>query len=215
MEKGEIGELRGMIIKHSISPEEPYLTDKNYFVHKLPGGEFGELLPHLIYLTNAFMGKLKVAQVYWNKRSTASELLVADEWRVILEGEKGVGTLIRSTNSPYEFWMQLCGTKMNLYIDFNNYIVLKQTGRGHYSFPLLSHALTNLNINYQILTSTLSAGLRGISGKANVFGYSHSVSIRKFIESIQNDSNPPVTGEQGRENVRVFIELTYGLKVGN
>ena len=85
---------------------------------------------------------------------------------------------------------------------------MTEYGVGGESLP--SRALENLSQSFSILASTVSATLGVISGK---FHNGHYTLIRRFIESIQNDTEPPVTGEEGREVVRVLEKVTA--QIGN
>ncbi|MCK4823043.1 hypothetical protein KA005_45195, partial [bacterium] len=73
-----------------------------------------------------------------------------------------------------------------------------------------SRALENLNQGFSILANTIFATLSVLSGK---FHWGHYNLIQRFIESIQNDTEPPVTGEEGREVVRVLEKITA--QIGN
>ena len=60
IEKGVLGEVRGIDIRCPWPRSNPELANKEHWYHKLPGGLFGEVLPHTIYLARAFLGEVEL-----------------------------------------------------------------------------------------------------------------------------------------------------------
>jgi len=60
---GSIGQVIGMNVGMLHSKDEEIASNKNHWSHKLPGGRFGENLPHPVYLLQAVLGKLEVKSV--------------------------------------------------------------------------------------------------------------------------------------------------------
>jgi predicted dehydrogenase len=57
-----------------------------------------------------------------------------------------------------------------------------------------------------VLTSAASGAVSQLRGqKRNRIG--HKVIIQKFVESLLNNTEPPVTGEDDRETIRVLEEI--------
>jgi len=200
--EGSIGELTGVDLKMAWPHGSDTVLDEDHWQHKLPGGVFGEILPHPIYLAQAFLGSLKTVAVHTRKRSSY-DWVVADELRVILEGEKGMATINSSCNWPKHAQMlDIFGTKMNLHLDIWNSILITY-GLGGYD--LYSLGLQNLRQAFQRIAGTISNALNMISGR---FNHGHDTLIRRFVESVQNGTESPVTAEEAREVVRVFEEIT-------
>lgn len=200
--EGSIGDLTGIDIKFSREKDDDWITNKDHWSHKLLGGMFGEMLPHPIYIAQAFLGNLEPLSVHTRKLSSYN-WVVADELRVILESEKGMATITSSCNWPKDkAIVDIFGTKMNLRIDLWN-SVMTTYGVGGHARP--SRGLQNLNQSFSILASTIFTTLNVILGK---FHRGHHTLIRSFIESIQNDTESPVTAEEGREVVRVWEAIT-------
>ena len=63
----------------------------------------------------------------------------------------------------------------------------------------------DLRQGVQQLTGTMSTALKVILGRHR---NGHLTLIRRFAESIQNDTESPVMAEEAREVVRVFEEIT-------
>ena len=205
--QGGIGDLVGINIEDLLPKDVPMVVDKEHWCHKLPGGMLTEMLPHPIYLAVGFLGNLEPVAVHTRKLNDY-DWIVADEVRIILEGRKGVGAITFSCSSPKDkVIVNIFGTKRNLRIDLWN-SAMTEYGVGGESLP--SRALENLSQSLSILTNTIFATLSVISGK---FHWGHYNLIQRFIESIQNDTEPPVTGEEGREVVRVLEKVTA--QIGN
>jgi len=66
------------------------------------------------------------------------------------------------------------------------------------------YARENISRSFRILTDTLVAGVNFIQGRQRGI----SIPIRKFMESVENGTDPPVTAEDGREVLRVWEKIT-------
>ncbi|MFC1847865.1 Gfo/Idh/MocA family protein [Chloroflexota bacterium] len=199
--QGDIGDLTGMDLRDawSVNGEEAMnIPDKDHWYHKLPAGALGEMLPHPIYLAMAFLGSLQPVAVY-AKKIGDYEWLAADELRVILDGENGIGTITTSCNwARGEATIDLFGTKRNLHVSVHSGILMKYGyGKENYFW----RALDNLGQSYQQLACTASTVANTRLGRLHS---GHRVLIERFIESVQNDTRPPVTGKEGKEVVRVL-----------
>ena len=64
---GGIGDLTGIAIQYSRGKDDDWIVDKDHWCHKLPGGIFGDMLPHIIYLAIEFLGELEPVAVYTRK----------------------------------------------------------------------------------------------------------------------------------------------------
>jgi len=201
---GVIGDLTGISITYSWPKDRAEFTNKDHWYHKLPGGVFGEMLPHTIYLAVAFLGNLEPVAVY-AKRLSNYEWVTADELGVILEGEKGIGTITASCNWPKDgkdyALFDVFGTKRNLHIDLYNAVL---TEYGVSGGSRSARVLDNLSQSYQQWACIASATFNTVLGRHHT---GHRTLIEKFIESVLNDTAPPVTGEEGREVVRVLEKI--------
>lgn len=200
IKKGVIGDLVGVSIIHSRSRESERVLNKGHWYHKLPGGIFGEMLPHPIYLATAFLGSLEATTVYSRKLSS-HDWLVADELRVILEGGNSVATITASVSGLSEIMaLDIFGTKASLHVS-NGVVIRHIPTKGSRS----SRGLENIRTASHLLAGTSSAAL-GVT-----LGYyrdGHYDLIKRFIESLTNDTEPPVTVEEGREVMRLYEAIT-------
>ena len=77
----------------------------------LAGGAIADFLPHLASLAHLFVGPHHIAQPVWTKRK--SSVLPFDEFRAVLEAERGTAALGFSSNSqPDAFWLRVYGERM-------------------------------------------------------------------------------------------------------
>ena len=77
----------------------------------LAGGAIADFLPHLASLAHLFIGPHRTAQAVWTKRKPS--LLPFDEFRGMVEGERGTAALgFSSSSQPDAFWLRVYGERM-------------------------------------------------------------------------------------------------------
>ena len=146
IEKGAIGDIIGVSIDHCDARDWPLIQNRDHWCHKLPGGIFGEMLPHSLYIAMAFLGGLEVNTVYSRKLSDY-DWLVADELRIILEGESGVATIRASCNAPRHIMtLAVFGRKASLHVSISGGVVIRYVGAQRKRFP---DGLQNVGTAYQ------------------------------------------------------------------
>jgi len=200
--KGFIGDLTGVNLGDAQRRDNHEFVDQDHWIHRLPGGLFGEHLPHPIYLAMALLGHVEPATVYATKLSNY-DWVVADEARVVLQGEKGIATITASHNWPkVTATLDIFGTRRNLHVDRHS-SVLTSYGIGGES--RLWRALENVSQSYQQLACTASAAVNTVLGRR---ASGHGILIGKFVQAIRGDGQVPVTAGEGREVVRVLEKIT-------
>lgn len=77
----------------------------------LAGGAIADFLPHLASLAHAFVGEHRRVSTSWSKRKPG--VLPFDEFRAVVEAERGTATLAFSASSrPDAFWLRVYGESM-------------------------------------------------------------------------------------------------------
>jgi predicted dehydrogenase len=77
----------------------------------LAGGAIADFLPHLASLAHLFVGPHRTAQTVWTKRKSSA--LPFDEFRAILDAERGTAALAFSSSSqPDAFWLRVYGERI-------------------------------------------------------------------------------------------------------
>lgn len=197
VKSGAVGDVIGVEIKHFEQRNDYRIMDRNHWYHRLPMGVFGHTLPHALYLSMEFLGRVNPVAVYVTRLSER-DWIPFDEARVVLKGERGIATILLSCNSCKGVTeIDIYGTKMNLHVAST---LLKSKSRA----SRFSAAMENITHSVQLASQTALNGARWIVGRYHT---SHYTLISQFIRAILTNTEPPVTPEEGREVVRVFEKI--------
>ncbi|MFC2025009.1 Gfo/Idh/MocA family protein [Chloroflexota bacterium] len=203
---GVIGDFIGMRIFLSDHRDE-MIMKKDYWIHKLPGGLVGETGPHFVYMSLAFLNQVKNVDIY-AKNFLEHPWAPFDEFRIELEGEKAMSSITLSyTSNRHNSYIDILGTERILHLDLSSMLLV------HYGEKASSRPIPFAR--YLLITSSQIAG--GVATNAfklmtGTLKFGHETLIEKFIDSIINQQQPPVTGEEGRETVRVMEMLVERLQ---
>lgn len=193
---GGIGEFRGMRIFLS-TPTDYMTSQKEHWAHKLPGGVIGETGPHIAYMTLAFINPVHEVQVQ------AAKILeypwsLAEDYRIDLIGERAISSVTLSyAGDQWAARVDLLGSKGILLLDLQSLSFVT------YRRPNLKPGdigLSMLRESVQTLLGTVTNGLRFLTGSLRS---THDILVGAFVDSILNQTGPPVTAEEGREAVKV------------
>jgi len=204
IKKDLIGDITSLAVTQCISTKGDLVPYPDHWCHKLPGGIFGEMSPHSIYLASGFMPGLKVATVHKQKLSQ-NDWMAADELRVILKSDCGVATITNSASGLSRYMtLDLAGTIASMHINISSGVIVRHMpikgGR-------LRWGVDNIFAASQNLTGTASGLLRFLfSSNSN----EHHNVIKGFINSILYDSQPPVSLEEARTVTEIYQEITGG-----
>ena len=201
---GSIRQVIGMNVGMLHSKDEEIASNKNHWSHKLPGGRFGETLPHPVYLLQAVLGKLEVKSVLTDKLGP-HPWMPFDELRVTLEADEKIGTIHISFNAPGSHkdnvYADIYGTGGALHIGIYPVSSLITTKPGHGIW--LSENITNqAKIGFAYLKTILAKG-KG----PRTFRPAHALIIRSFVESIVGNRELLVTPEMAYEHVRITEQI--------
>jgi predicted dehydrogenase len=208
---GAIGELTGLRILLSDHRDE-MIMKRDYWIHKLPGGVIGESGPHIVYLTLAFLNSVKNVDIHANS-FLEHPWAPFDEFRLELQGEKAVSSVVMSYSSTrHDLLVDIMGTEGYLHVDLTAKYLVRHGAK----------ASVRPSRFIPFFLSTRAQEVGGVAG--NALGYltgrlkfGHELLIRDFVDSLLNGGRPPVTGEEGREVVRVMEMIVARLneKYGN
>jgi predicted dehydrogenase len=195
--KGAIGKFTGMRVLLA-SPRQEFIDIKDHWYHKLPGGIIGETGPHIAYMSMAFLRNISAADIY-AKNVLKHPWAPFDEFRIELEGENGLSSVTLSyTGNYWASLIDLIGTEAMLRIDTERMLVIRQNLKALRYGPVAGSAL---NTVFQevggVASNALKAALRRNQLGTNVV-------IERFVGSLLNGSQPPVTAEEGREAVTIM-----------
>lgn len=195
---GAIGEFIGMRLFHS-DPREAMIMRQDSWLHKLPGGLIGETAPHPVYMSLVFLNKAKSVDIY-AKNFLEHPWAPFDEFRIELEGEKAMSSItISYASNRGEIYIDILGTEGVIHFDLCSMLLVRY-GRKVSSRPI-PFARHFLDVSSQVLGGVFTNAFK-MATKS--LGTGHEVIIEQFVDSILNNQQPPVTGEEGRETVRVM-----------
>ena len=202
---GDIGQIVGMDVAILHSPDEIMAADKNHWCHKLPGGRFGENLPHPTYLLQAFLGELKIKSVLTDKLGS-QPWMPFDELRVILEADENkFGTVHISFNAQghdrTDVHANIYGTGGTIHAGIYpmSSLLVSKPGRGILHFN---------NVSQQIrIWGTYLGKILSKRKTPRYYSISHERIIKSFVDSLNGNGKPLVTPEMGYENVQVVEKI--------
>ena len=194
---GAIGEFRGMRIM--LSTPTDYMTSReDHWAHKLPGGVIGESGPHIVYMTLAFINPVRKVSV------DAIKLLDFpwsryDDYRINLIGDKAISSVSLSyTTDQWAARLDILGEKGILTLDLEGMYLVNSRRPKLSPVPV---ALSILSESGQIVQNLVAKGVRLAAGR---YENTHDIIVSRFVDSIRNNTDSPVSAEEGREAVRVL-----------
>ena len=203
--KGAIGEFRGMRIFLS-TPTNYMTSQEGHWAHRLPGGVIGESGPHIVYMTLAFINPVRRVSV------DAMKILdypwsLYDDYRINLIGDKAISSVTMSyTTDQWAARVDILGSKGILMLDLEGMYLLNNRRE---TLKPASVALSCLSESGQIVQNLLSKGMKLATGR---YDNTHDIIVERFVDSIANGTETPVTAEEGREAVRVMNMIVDKLK---
>jgi len=208
VESGAIGQVVYVYSYYGLSGEGSSYAGsagRSHWAWRLPGGAFTNFLPHLIYLQLAFLQHVDaVAGVALSQEGKVGG--PATEMTILLHGSSASGTMSISMRAkPYAKFVDIYGTKGIIHADLVGEVCTIHKDR---RLPrMLSKALFNLENSVQLASGTATSIAKvALGGMKSAPGL--RTLVREFYASIQNDSEPPVSGEEGRKMVGV-MEMTW------
>lgn len=176
---------------------------------KLPGGLFFDESPHMLYSILEFLGNASVTYAHVEKWKNSLQPLSLVEASMKSELESATAYLRFTFNAPRDEWiLAIIGTKRAAIVDFfRDTIVELNEGGEHMPTEVLSNSLTFI---WKTAAEIANSGLRFLS-KRLYFG--HDALIQRFIDAIENDTEPPVSAEKGKmviELIEQILEMGQG-----
>ena len=198
---GVIGDVLGVDAGTFIRRDNYMCVNKEHWCHKLPGGIFFEILPHPVYLLQAFLKNIEPVNIL-PERFSGYHWMKADELKVLVKSRSGIGSIVASCNSPFHGdSLYVFGSKMCLQVDLWGRYILKYKPRTEKPLSVGKH---NLSLSSQLLSligATLSNSFTIAFGGEKVSA--HYGFLKAFVEAVKNDGEMPVSEEDAKENVRI------------
>ena len=208
--KGEIGEPLCVDTIASIYPLLGWPRYERWY-HTLQGGLFGEIMPHALYVQLAFLGKIEKIFGVARQTGEVSDLLPFSELQVLMKSGKCTGGLLFSSrikSNHVLIYTRIIGSKKVILANVPTGTITITNLRGSDILPikggeesLFTKAMTNLEPAFQLISKTISQAGKVLIGAVKP-QMTHKIIIKEFIESIEKGTEPPVTGEEGREVIK-------------
>lgn len=196
VEGGGLGDLLRMDVKF-LNRKDNIFMSKDHWCHNLLGGRFGENIIHPLYLIDDFLGSENIVAVRAEK-SGDFDWVSIDELTALVDTENSMGIISLSTNASKEIeTVDIYGTKGILHLDFLSFSLIKYKPKRLTRFAPMA---SNISLSYKLLGGALSYPLKVITSKKYI-RTGHYYLINKFVESIREDKESPVTGDKGRKMI--------------
>jgi predicted dehydrogenase len=170
---------------------------------------FYNLAIHPAYLQLAFLGEVRHIEVVGRKTGRLGGAF-PEECSVLLDGENALGHLRFSVDiQPYLNAVHIYGSEGSLFLNLNTMTLVSHTAS---RLPkLIQKGAYNLIEAWQLFTAAMrNTTLMAMRRLTTYPGIAEVV--RRFYTSLEQGTPPPVTGEEGREAVRL-LELIYSRAV--
>jgi predicted dehydrogenase len=194
IESGEFGavtHVEVLICLDIFGPEGFADPNSSHPALTLAGGAIGDFLPHLASLAYVFVGPHRTAQSVWTKRK--SSVLPFDEFRAVVDAERGTAALGFSANSqPDAFWLRVYGERMQATA---NLFETRLTFDGPRNAPKpLRPFFSGLDEGKTIRRAALTTLLRKFKGRGAYEGLWGL--LARTYGALADGSAPPVTARQ-------------------
>jgi UDP-N-acetyl-2-amino-2-deoxyglucuronate dehydrogenase len=199
--KGLLGEVVNAEVEALGPKEDSMAANENHWCHRFPGGRFSEMLAHPIYLLRNFLGEIKVTDVAVAKVGDYS-WMKSDEFCGMFKAGNKIGRVYASFNAPRDaIFINLYGKEAIIKLDIINSTVNVLPRRKTTRYNKASDALRQA-------AQLNKATLRNAAKIAFGSWYSgHEMYIKLFAESLANDTEPPVTVEEGCMAIKTLDEV--------
>ncbi len=203
--KGAIGTFTGMSI--FLSTPVDYMTSReDHWAHKLPGGVIGESGPHVVYLTLAFINPIADVHALGTKLSPEYPWSRFEDYRLQLRGQQGVSSITSVyTTNEWAGEVEIWGTEGIIKLDLELMSLIKP---GRKDLGRMTVAASGLK---ESVTLVADLGRTAVSVATKRYRNTHDHLIGGFVDSLLRGTPPPVTGQEGREAVRVMDEIAAQL----
>jgi predicted dehydrogenase len=196
---GRLGRVVSLHVRDWYPSGDAVLSNPAHWCHRLPGGMFGEMLPHPLYLADALMPGVEPSHVSASRLHPATGL-PCDELLVLLSGEGTMAVIGLSLNGPRElFEFDVVCERGVVRASVTDGAVRIETDRGRPSRTAL--AMRNLSHGARIGLQTLAAGAMTL-GRVRRSG--HEVVLRDFYRALRSGEGFVVKPERMRSTTMLY-----------
>lgn len=192
---GAVLHVEVMICLDILAPGSPFVDPNSpHPCLSMAGGAIADFLPHLASLAHRFVGPHRSAQSLWSKRGTRSSPLPSDEFRALVDAERGSAFVGFSANiQPDAFWLRVYGEKMQAVANlFETRLTIDRTRGGLKPLRPLFNGLREAR---DVRRAALGSLKRKLSGGPGAYEGLWDLLSRTY-RALGSGSEPPVTPRQ-------------------
>lgn len=206
IEQGSIGEFLGMRI-FIANPVWLRTAEEKDWVHRLPGGIIGETGPHLVYLSQAFIGEIREVSVNARKH-TPYPWCPFDDYRIELIGKRGTSSITALyASEQFAGEVDIYGTEGFLKADLQSMTLISYERKYRRSWVILQSSLQQA---FGIIKGAAANVVRAGIGQLRP-GFAHEAVIRGFLKAVITGGAVPVSGEEGMATVEIMEKIASAL----
>jgi predicted dehydrogenase len=206
IDNGQAGRVISIDINYSCNKDDPIVQNPNHWTRSLPGGIFGEILPHPIYILTSLLDELTPLAVVCAKSLEGSDLnLKFDQLKVLFRHENGIASIHISVNSPrYTQVLLIQGTKALIEVDAWKSLLMRYSATKRYGIiPASKYTID------EIMEKTKAFLYAGWLAR-NPFRIrsGHSILLPNLVRAILGIETPLLTAEDGRKVAIILEKIT-------
>lgn len=198
---GEIVSVAAMFLQTS---QDPMASNERHWSHQLPGGRFGEMLPHPVYIIQSLIGNELGIQTVLAARQGQLAWVKSDELHVLLRGDKSFAHIYSSFNAPRDMHcVDIFGSRKILRVDLLNHTIVQLDPM---KITKTNSAISNVGVATQLYASTAADVAQFFSrniGEPQALYYIYSA----FLNSIEKRTEPLVTEEMAYNTVKTVQDI--------
>jgi predicted dehydrogenase len=204
---GQLGEILGIDIKFLHTRDDSMTSDMNHWSHRLPGGRFGEMLSHPVYVIQAILGdNLSVENVQTAKRGNYS-WMPHDELYAMLRGGDGLATIHVSFNCPRPMvQVSIYGTERILLVNTLDQTLIELGAR---AVGKTEAAKDTLRLSEKLLAYAAKNAATYLFRESGQTAF--EMAYESLIDSIRYDRPPLVTPEMAYHTVEIVDRICKSL----
>lgn len=174
------------------------------WLYGLPGSVYHDFMPHPLYVLLEYTGRPKSVNVAYTSNGVLPQGM-PDEIRVLVEGERCLGTLTFSFAArPHLHFIRVYGTKMMGEVDINTMTSVVHPVSG---LPKAAQKATyNLSAAWQLTRNTFSNVLKFVTKKLKPYQGMKDL-IHRYYDAIKAGAEPPVSKEQALNVIEAMDEI--------
>jgi predicted dehydrogenase len=192
---GAVTHIEALICLDILGPGSPFadLNAPHPLLSKA-GGAIADFLPHLASLAHLFVGPHLSVQTLWSKRGARTSPLPNDEFRALVDAERGSALLGFSANTqPDAFWLRVYGEKMQAVANlFETRLTIDRVRGGP---KPLRPLLNGLGEARDLRRAALSSLRRKLSGGPAAYEGLWDLLARTY-RALGSGTEPPITPRQ-------------------